>query len=143
VPKYVVLFEHPDHPERRRFLSAERRNSTDWLTDWIYDAERFDTPEEARKYGLQLASVSLDDLENPLWLAKFRMLHHQTLPFGQYGSYVFAAAIIRDYEMNVCEMYDREPPGPNVDPECHEPTWDVVRPAVTTDFMTYQGVSTV
>ena len=142
MPKYVVLFEHPDHPERTRFLSTDRYTAQDWLVDDISDAQRFDTPAAARETGMQLAGVSLDMIDHPLWRVKFRLICQQVMPYGQHGSYMFNAALIRDFTMKVCEMFDREPVRPNYDPECHEPTWDVVRPAVTTDLMTYQGVST-
>lgn len=142
MPKYVVLFEHPDHPDRTRFLANDRHTPEGWLAEDIFDAERFNTPEAAREAGLKLAGVSLDAIDHPLWRVKFRLICHQVMPYGQYGSYMFNAALIRDFTMKVCEMFDREPVGPNCDPECHEPTWDVVRPAITTDLMTYQGVST-
>lgn len=138
--KFVVMFEHEDYPDRTCYIAKYRQPGGMWLEKDFDYASHFDSADEARQAGLQIAKVSLDEIDHPLWHAKFRLILDQVMPYGPRGSYTFDAALIRDMTMKVCELYDREPLNPNHDPECHEPVWDVVRPARSTDYLTYKGI---
>lgn len=138
---HVVVFEDTSGSLsfQTRFISQYRNGNQKWLTDDIYEAQKFADPFVAHSVGLQIAQISLADIDRPLWQTKFRLMCDHVAAAGSTGSLIFQASLIRDIAMGVCELHDREPPAPDADVECHEPIWELTKPAVMVNYLTYAG----